>query len=112
MIEIDPHRYRVTTNDTVSNIDLDKEEFIFRGERLTEARAEQISAEALRTARIKNLIPGRKSLSRNGSHSPSVQYRVPMDVRERVERLAERTGSTVSKIGRIALEEYLERHAG
>lgn len=112
MTKIDPRQYRVTADAKVSDIDLDEEQFIYRGERLTEARAEEIAAEALREARNRNLIPGRKSLSGDGSHSPTVQYRVPNDVRERAERLAKRTGSTVSKIGRIALEEYLERHAG
>lgn len=111
MSNIDPGKYRITADVDVSDIDLDQEEFIYRGERLTEARAEKLAAEALRSARAKNLIPGRKSLSGDGSHSPTVQYRVPADLRDRAQQLAERTGLTVSKIGRIALEEYLERHA-
>lgn len=112
MTGIEPRKYRVTPDAEVSDIDLDQEEFYYRGERLTEARAEAIAAEALRAIRARNLTPGRKSLSGDGSHSPTVQYRVPTELRQQAEQLAQRTGLTVSKIGRLALEEYLERHAG
>lgn len=104
--------YRIPADATVSDIDLDEEEFLYHGERLTEDRAQEIAAEALRRVRTRNLIPGRKSLSGDGSHSPTVQYRVPANLRDQAQRLAEKTGLSVSKIGRLALEEYLERHAG
>lgn len=103
-------KYRIAADATVSNIDLDREEFTYRGERLTEERAEAVAAEALRSGRTRNLIPGRKSLSGDGAHSPTVQYRVPAALRLQVERAAQRQGLTVSKLGRLALEEYLERH--
>lgn len=96
----------------VVDVDLDEVEVFYRDERLTEARAEQIAAQSLRELRTRNLIAGRKSLSGDGSHSPKIQYRVPADIRDRAVRLAEQTGQSVSRISRIALEEYLERHAG
>ncbi|HZM65245.1 MAG TPA: hypothetical protein VFC16_02970 [Nakamurella sp.] len=58
---------------TISDIDLDVEEVrLADGARLTEARAEQIAAEALAQARRRNLIPGGKSLNGDGTHSPRV----------------------------------------
>lgn len=110
MSGIDPKAYRVTADAVVTDIDLDREEFIYHGQRLTEERAEEVAAEALRQARVKNLVPGRKSLSRDGSHSPVVQYRIPARLRDQVQQVARREGVTVSKLGRLALEEYVQRH--
>lgn len=104
-------KFEIPDDVDVVDVDLDETEVFYRGERLTEARAEQIAAQSLRELRTRNLIAGRKSLSGDGSHSPKIQYRVPADLRDEAQRLAEKTGLTVSKIGRIALEEYLERHA-
>lgn len=112
MSTIDPSKYRIPPEAEVSDIDLDQEEVIYQGERLTEARAERFAAEALREVRQRNLVPGRKSLSGNGSHSPTIQYRVPVSLRDAAEKLSAVEGVTVSKLARRALEEYVERHAG
>ncbi len=64
--------YRIHPDAKVVDVDLDQEEIYFRGERLTEERAEQIAEEALAAARAKNLIPGGKSLSGKGDHSPAI----------------------------------------
>lgn len=105
-------KFEIPDDVEVVDVDLDETEVFYGGERLTEARAEQIAARSLRELRTRNLVAGRKSLSGDGSHSPKIQYRVPADVRDRAARLAEQTGQSVSRISRLALEEYLERHAG
>jgi predicted HicB family RNase H-like nuclease len=92
----------------IRDIDLDKEEAYYRGARLTEERAERLAQQTLAEARRRNLIPGGKSLSGGGTHSPTVQFRVPAELREQVERRAEAEGVTVSKLARRALEQYLK----
>ena len=90
------------------DIDLDEEEVYLRdGRRLTEALAEQIAEEALANARAKNLIPGRKSLSGEGKHSPVVNVRVPEDVKDQLDKRAAAEGKSVSKIAREAITQYL-----
>ncbi|MFD6197209.1 hypothetical protein ACFWE3_10945 [Mycobacteriaceae bacterium NPDC060252] len=67
------------------DIDLDAEEIHVNGQRLTEEMAEAIADEAARVSRERsnaNLIPGRKSLSGEGKHSPTVQTRVPQWVKD------------------------------
>ncbi|MFC7620945.1 hypothetical protein [Microlunatus sp. GCM10028923] len=93
-------------------LDESDEPFVYHGEELTDSRAEQIAQEALAAVRRRNLVPGRKSLTGDGKHSPVVQFRVPGPVREALEAQAEREGLTRSKLARKALDEYLERHAG
>lgn len=101
---------RIPADAEVSDIDLAEEEFYVGGQRLTEERAEKLASEFER--RRANLIPGGKSLSGDGSHSPTIQYRVSAEVRAEVERIAKTEGISVSKLGRRALDEYLQRHTG
>ncbi len=111
-MKIDPSKYRVPLDATIEDVDLEKE--VVRlpdGRRLTDELAEQISREALAAARRRNLIPGRKSLTAPGEHSPVVRFRVPEDVRRQLEERASREGKTLSKLVREAVDQYLQ-HAG
>ena len=93
------------------DLDLDVEDFQYQGERLTNERAVQIAEETLSELRRRNLIPGGKSLSGGGVHSPRVQFRVPQDLREQAERVAEDEGVSLSALARHALEDYLRSRA-
>ena len=106
--EIDPRDYVVTLETQISTIDLDREEFILRdGRRLTEELAEQLAREGVAEARRRNLIPGRKSLSGQGQHSPTIRVRVPEQLREKAEQRAATEGLSLSALTREALEHYL-----
>jgi hypothetical protein len=59
--------------------------------------------------RTANLIPGRKSLSGDGTVSPVLQFRTPR--KREVEALAEEMGIRPSELARRALDEYLDDHA-
>lgn len=91
--------------------DLDTEEVYYHGERLTKERAAEIAEEVLAKARRENLIPGGKSLSGGGKHSPTVQFRVPERLREALDERAASEGVTPSRLARKALEEYLNAGA-
>ena len=92
---------------TIEDVDLDETEVFVGGERLTEARAAELAAATLREVRARNLVPGRKSLGRDGSHSPTIQVRVPADLRAAAEKRAEADQVSVSAVVRRALESYL-----
>jgi predicted HicB family RNase H-like nuclease len=93
------------------DLDLDVEDFQYQGERLTNERAEQIAEETLAEVRRRNLIPGGKSLSGGTVHSPRVQFRVPQDLHQQAERVAEDEGVSLSALARHALEDYLRSRA-
>lgn len=57
--------------------------------------------------RLQNLVPGRKSLSGDGTHSPSLQIRLPEELRDELNERAAQEGVSVSKVARRALEQYL-----
>lgn len=90
----------------VDEVDLDSEPVYFRGERLTEARAEEIAADILSRA------PGRPSLSGTRETSPSLTVRLPRAQRDRLEDVAHRQGRRASEVVREALEDYLTKHTG
>jgi hypothetical protein len=90
----------------VDKVDLDVADVRYRGEKLTEARAEQVAAEVL--ART----PGRPSLSGARETSPSLTIRLPKQKRARLDGLAAAQGRRTSEVVREALEDYLARHAG
>ena len=92
-------------------LDLDVEDFQYQGERLTNERAEHIAQETLAELRRRNLIPGGKSLSGHGVHSPRVQFRVPEELRTQAERVAEDEGVSLSALARHALEDYVRSRA-
>lgn len=92
----------------LDDVDLDEEEVYLRdGRRLTEALAEQIAEEALANVRARNLIPGRKSLSGEGKHSPVVNVRLPEELKDQLDKRAAAEGKSVSKIAREAITQYL-----
>lgn len=104
----DPRDYVVRPGDTIEDVDLDAEEVWLRdGRRLTPELAEQLAREGVAEARRRNLIPGRKSLAGDGSHSPRVQFRVPESLREAAEARAAAEGVSLSVLAREALEHYL-----
>lgn len=85
------------------DVDLDEEVVLDKaGRRITEARAEQIAEETLREVRR-----GRPSLSGDPENSPRVSFRIPEQLRVRIQQQAEREGRPVSEIARAALERYL-----
>lgn len=94
----------------VSDIDLDEEDFQFHGRRLTEARAGRAAEAVFR--RSDNLIPGGKSLSGGGQHSPIVQTRVPVATRDKLQQIAKRRGVRTSKLLREAIDQFIEHEAG
>ncbi|GLI28512.1 hypothetical protein ARHIZOSPH14_27540 [Agromyces rhizosphaerae] len=58
-----------------------------------------------------NLIPGRKSLSGGGKHSPTLHVRVPEDVYARLEAVAEVKHVRISQLVRDALDGFLSETA-
>lgn len=104
----DTSKYRVGPDTEISDIDLEKDEVVYRGERLTEERARELAAEALAEVRRRNLIPGGKSLSGGGKHSPRVQFRIPQRLADKLTERAKAEGVSVSVLARQALEEYLK----
>jgi predicted HicB family RNase H-like nuclease len=105
---IDPSKYAVTEDDAIEDVDLDTEVVLLRdGRRLTNELAEQLAEETLAEARRRNLVPGRKSLSGSGVHSPRVQFRLPDSLRSAAEQRAAEEGVTLSVLARKALKHYL-----
>jgi Ribbon-helix-helix domain len=106
-----PADYVIGDEVEASDIDLDHEEVYLNGERFTEARASEMAAELERTSRERtaNLIPGGKSLSGDGTHSPVVQARVSVSVRAKLDTIAERRGVRTSRLLREAIEQFIER---
>lgn len=105
---VDPDRYVVRPGSTAEDVDLDVDEVrLADGRRLTEDLAERMVEQGLAEARRRGLIPGRKSLSHDGSHSPRVQFRVPEQLRDAAAQRAADEGVSVSRLARRALEQYL-----
>ena len=90
----------------VEEIDLDTADVRYRGEKLTEARAERVAADIL------SRTPGRPSLSGASEKSPSLTIRLPKQDRARLESIAAKQGRRASEVVREALDDYLTRHAG
>lgn len=90
----------------VEEVDLDTADVRYRGEKLTEARAERVAADIL------SRTPGRPSLSGASEKSPSLTIRLPKQDRARLENIAARQGRRASEVVREALDDYLSRHAG
>jgi hypothetical protein len=54
------------------------------------------------------LAPGRPSLSAQGTHSPHVSFRVPMELAEQLDERSAAEGVSRSTLARRALAAYLE----
>ncbi|OIQ81814.1 hypothetical protein GALL_364120 [mine drainage metagenome] len=90
----------------VNEIDLDTSDVRYRGEKLTEARADEVAADVL------SRTPGRPSLSGKREPSPSLTVRLPQQSRSKLDTFARRHGKRPSQVVRDALDEYLSKHAG
>lgn len=90
----------------VTEIDLDTSDVRYRGEKLTEVRADEVAAGVL------SRTPGRPSLSGKREPSPSLTIRLPQQSRSELDTFARRHGKRPSQVVRDALDEYLRRHAG
>jgi hypothetical protein len=97
---VDPKKYVVGPDASISDIDLEDEEFYSGGQRLTDARADSITGEVLRRR-------GRPSLSGGAHRSPQLTTRVSPDLEARVRERATREGKKTSEIIREALEQYV-----
>lgn len=106
---IDPSKYVVIDGDTTEDVDLDTTQVVRwpDGRQLTNELAEGLAEAALVEARRRNLVPGRKSLSGGGIHSPRVQFRLPDSLRSAAEKRAAEAGVSLSVLAREALEHYL-----
>lgn len=105
---IDRSKDVVTANDAIEDVDLDTEVVRLKdGRRLTNELAEQLAEETLAEARRRNLVPGRKSLSGSGIHSPRVQFRLPESLRSAAEKRAAEEDVSLSMLARKALKHYL-----
>lgn len=101
---IDPENYRVTRDTEMVNVE--DADVIFQGAPLDTERIEEIVS-TVRTGREKNLIPGGKSLSGDGKHSPVVRVRLPEPVRDELVAQAKARGVSVSKYTRKLIEDSL-----
>ena len=106
-----PQHYVIGDDIEVSDVDLADEAVYVNGERLTDERVERMAAESVRLAREReaNLIPGGKSLSGGGKHSPIVQTRVPDVMHVKLRRIADERHVSMSKLLREALDDLVER---
>ena len=85
------------------DVDLDVDVVLDKGgRRITERRAEEIAADALRKAGV-----GRPSLTAPGQRSPEIKARVPSELRDRLREAAQRRGVSASELVREALDQYL-----
>lgn len=87
------------------DINLDEEVVLDTdGTRITEARSQEIAEETIHEVRRRR---GRPSLSGEQESSPQLAFRIPEQLRVRVEARAEQEGRAVSELAREALERYL-----
>jgi hypothetical protein len=96
-------------NAMVDDIDLDDEEVYVDGERLTNERADQLAADMLAKVRVRNLVPGGKSLSGGAKHSPAVQVVVSEITAAKLKEIAQARNTSVSKMLRAVLDEFVAR---
>lgn len=89
---------------TVRDLDLDREEFVVGGQRLTTQRATELAASRERRG-------GRPSLTGLGQHSPALNLRISQDDKEELEAVASRQGRRVSDVVRDAVRQYLDHQA-
>jgi hypothetical protein len=91
------------------DIDLDQEEvYLPSGERLTEARAEELAEELVTEYRRS---AGRPSLTGAARPTPTLSIRVSPRTRSRLESIAKRQNRRLADVTRDALEEYVDHHS-
>ncbi len=95
-------------DDDDTPVDLEREVFhTLNGERITDEFSEAAAEAAER--RIAGLVPGGKSLSGEGKHSPVVQVRVSEATQGKLKRIAEARRMSVSKLSRQVLDEFVAK---
>ncbi len=98
-------RYRLAPG---PDVDLDAEDIRdAEGNRITDDYVDRAVAHVRAAQRRR----GRQSLSGGSVHSPQVSFRVPAELREATERLANERGTSVSRLAREALEAYVRKSA-
>lgn len=98
----------VRPDERIEDVDLEQTDVRLRdGRRLTDTVADELADEMLAEARRRGVLPGRRSLTRQGVHSPRVQFRVPESLRDAAEERAAREGISLSELAREAPEHYL-----
>lgn len=103
--------YVIGDDATIEDVDLDQREITYQGKRLTEADVlamDEAIGESI-ARREANLVPGGKSLSGDGKHSPVVQTRVSETTRTKLVAIAAARGMSVSKLSRQIFDEFVER---
>lgn len=75
---------------------------------LDDEAAEEYAQQVKANIRNRALVPGGKSLSGDGSHSPVLNVRLPAELRRRLHTRAVEEGVGDSKIARAAIEAYLK----
>ncbi|GAA1524549.1 hypothetical protein BJ978_000452 [Agromyces terreus] len=95
-------RFELPERPTVASVET--EDVIYRGEALTDDRVDRIVADVRRA----NLVPGGKSLNGDGTHAKPLTIRLPDEVREEIDQIAEAEGVSTSKVARRALVEWLQ----
>ncbi len=110
--EIRPGDVAFNDDTVVEGVDLADTEIIVDGERLTDERADAIALEVLAKVRARQdtLVPGGKSLSGDGKHSPVVQVRVSESTRDRLKAIAEERRMSVSKLSRQVLDDFVDSY--
>lgn len=100
-------RRKTELGSTGPDVDLAIEEVtLANGQRLTNELAAEIAERALKQRR------GRPSVSAGTEHTPNLTLRVPAQTRAALEAIATSRGRRLADIGREALDEYIQRHAG
>ncbi len=100
---VDAKKFRITPDVHVA--DVNDEDVIFRGKPLNQ---ERIASIVEKVDRSTNLVPGGKSLSGDGIHSPVVRVRLPENVRNELTSRAQKEGISVSKYTRELIEHALK----
>lgn len=103
----------------ITDIDLDKEVVHFDGQRLTEARAEQLAkeiqdrfeSERREQARQYGAQGGRPPLGKDGGGSVQIGFRTDPETKKKLADKAQHLNRSESAILREALNDWLERSA-
>jgi len=102
--------YIIGDDTTIEDADLDQRKITYQGKRLTEADVLALDEEIAEgiARREANLVPGGKSLSGEGKHSPVIQTRVSETTRDKLQAIAAGRKMSVSKLSRQVLDEFVE----
>lgn len=97
MSDKNPADYVIGPDVTIEDADLDETEIYYQGERITEARVDELGEQAAREAR---------------EHSSSVQSQISEATHEKLEAIAAARGISMSKLTQEVLDEFVARQTG